>query len=859
MKLKKILRQFFVSLFLLSITAFFLDWANLLRVGDIKFLHIGIASLLLVLPLSGRSKIKEIWNQIQKEKLISILGLASLILSIVIIFVFSVFRHESPFAYEEKIKNFKKSQLVQLKKDTFLEQKFTAKSNNLGTIGIKLIAKERNINNIRQEISQISSDRIKIYLQIVELGTNKLIYSNTYDLPIDVSNTYYPFGFPLQEKSQNKEYLLKIKEADENYSDKAFFVEKNKEGKINSYYRYVYSIRNIKSSWQPILRNLFLGFKETFSLVYFLIIFFALSFPIIYIKLSSSWLRKLTKIALLLIVIFLFLYQFLLFFQEDLPIKLYETKNIILLLGLSLASAIYLKKTLKTNIKQFRPSKISIIFIIIILCLSFFVYFYKLGNFCFQMDEYFHASAIQKILSNRQLSYRRSLITSYAGALSSKFFSFLKIDVAQEFALRAPIAFTGVISALLVYLISSQRMKKDFALITSLIFISEIWFIYFSRYLRFYMPSIAIMLFLMWFIKKRGFGNIALLSSLAISIFCYFDLSVYFLFFIVFVTFIFVIKIINDKKFLLLLPITIPVVFLIKERVLRLLNTSSPYNLISWRLNPAKIRTMFSWITYNYGFFLLLSLSALPTIIFLILRKNFFETIKKYAIEIYIYLSLSFLFLYVVNVPFNFTFRPILFFLPFMFISAISNLTLIFKRKIALIILTIILLANTYNAIRFYVAEEGDRYFPTKLVYEKLDFATGNKDIAEFIESYTKLTDNNDYVIHYVGLGDGHLIYYLKPENKQKVLHGYRYSYRRDANLNDLFENIKKNNLKTNFVVINANAYPNRLGKATKTEADPKFTSYIEGNSNFKELYLSRDGYSKVFLIRNSNEIIKRR
>jgi len=849
MKLKKILRQFFVSLFLLSIIAFFLNWANLLRVGDIKFLHIGIASLLLVLFLSGRSKIKEIWNQIQKEKLIFILGLASLILSIVIIFVFSVFRHKSPFAYEEKIKNFKRNQFVQLGKDTFLEQKFTAKSNNLGTIGIKLIAKERNINNIRQEVSQISSDRIKIYLEIVELSTNKLIYSNAYDLPIDVSNSYYPFGFPLQEKSQNKEYLLKIKEADENYSDKAFFVEKNEEGKINSYYRYVYSIRNIKSSWKPILRNLFLGFKETFSFVYFLTIFFVLSFPIIYIKLSNGWLRKLTKIALLFIVIFLFLYQFLLFFQEDLSIKLYETKNIILLFGLSLASAIYLKKTLKTSTEQFSPSKISVIFIIIILCLSLFVYFYKLGNFCFQMDEYFHAAVIQRILNRQPFSYRRSLFTSYAGALSSVFFNFLKIKASQEFIFRTPIALTGVISALLIYFISSRRMKGKFALMTSLIFITEVWFIYFSRYLRFYMPSIAMMLFIIWFIDKMNFNYVSLLTSLIVSILCYFYLSVYFLFFTIFITFVFVAKIINDKKILLLVPILVPVVFLVIKKASRLLNSNSPYNLISWQLNPVDMQRMFDWITSNYGFFFLLSLSSLPVFFFLVFKeKNIFRVIKTYLIEAYVYLNVFFLFFYIVNVPFNFTFRPILFFLPFMFISAVTSIVLIFKERTAIIVLAMVLLSNIFSTVYFYVDEEGDQYFPTKLVYERLDFATGNKDIANFIENYAKLTNNNNYVIHYIGLGDGHLAHYLKPENKQKVLPDYRYSYSRDADLSDLLENIKRSSLKTNFVVINANAYPSRLGKTRKTEADPKFVSYIENNSSFKELYLSKDGYSRVFL-----------
>jgi len=251
MRLKKILRRFFVSLFFLSIIAFFLDWANLLRVGDIKFLHIGIASLVFLLFLAGLLKIKSFFQAVkrinlssffEKEKIVlgeffsknwvkwGLIPLCLLAFGFTFIF-YNIMTAKDPFtvlsyeisshcktnlrkvSYEEleedpesslffQLANsqpyFRQNQEQKLQHQAIIRCFFNARLNNLGSIALKF-----------NKLDENSLDQ-KLAFGIKECSSEDWYYVNKYNINLIREGEYFPFGFPIVEPSEGKQYEVRV-------------------------------------------------------------------------------------------------------------------------------------------------------------------------------------------------------------------------------------------------------------------------------------------------------------------------------------------------------------------------------------------------------------------------------------------------------------------------------------------------------------------------------------------------------------------------------------------------------------------------------------------------------------------------
>jgi len=220
MKLKKILRQFFASLFLLSIIAFFLNWANLLRVGDIKLLRIGVISLVLTLLFSDLSKIKDFFQTIKKTDFSSIFekkeiafknffekkwvkwGLVPFLLFLfgISLSLFNIYNNK-PFSVLTE--NYKERDLVLIQEKSGHDKEkiigeFRAIENNLGIVSLELKTTRDNI------YKRTLTFRIK------EKGKQDWYYENEYDIGTIISGESYPFGFPTIPNSKNKTFIFEI-------------------------------------------------------------------------------------------------------------------------------------------------------------------------------------------------------------------------------------------------------------------------------------------------------------------------------------------------------------------------------------------------------------------------------------------------------------------------------------------------------------------------------------------------------------------------------------------------------------------------------------------------------------------------
>jgi hypothetical protein len=253
---------------------------------------------------------------------------------------------------------------------------------------------------------------------------------------------------------------------------------------------------------------------------------------------------------------------------------------------------------------------------------------------------------------------------------------------------------------------------------------------------------------------------------------------------------------------------------------------------------------MFHWLYINYG------------AIIILFTTSFIGRIRKTNLsnigELFIIANVLFIFLYVVHVPFNFTFRTALFFLPVLFIYFIKYLDQNYTfTKLSKTLIFFILFINIFMSIKYHTDSAGKPYHPTKLVYEKIEIITDTKNLAEYIKDYS--TKENTDTIIYIGLGDSLLNYYLHP-NPTPIIN-FKYSRVYDSSLNDLLFSLEENKNKNYIIVISANAIPNRQNelyeriydKQFVTEANPSLYFYIENSAEFEKIYTSKDGLSSVY------------
>jgi len=866
------------------------------------FSRILVALLVLGLLINIRD-IKNLFFGLKDFKKFILLSLINILLISLFLMFYPMFRFGSPLVWEDRIPNFKAAKKVEINLNKPLRRSFQAKSNNFGTIGLKIISQdiiigeEEEINNKEKadlvqgmkieggDLNEEFNEKLflgepdKIVFRIRKEESKDYFYENTYELNQYWQTNYFLFGFPIQYSSEGKSYVFEIEKIEEGETGKRFLLEINSEGNFNFYPRYIYNLASLKTDWEPIWKNI--GCKtnqfleERTTQVNLIVIFLLIEvFIIFFLKKEEKYFKeKIVPILDYFLFFSLFLtilpslcflnFNFLntTFCRKAIDLFLYYGVNLILIIFSIVLFAILLNKE---KIEKVLPEEFFLkirkwryLILFFILVIGGFFYFYKIGSFSLQMDEFFHARAVKAYFEDGQLfSYNRSRFTTLLGIISTHFFRILNLNFSDEFVLRFPIAFFGLINVILIYLISKLYTNKKLALFISLIFATEIWIIYFARYLRFYTPAITLILLVMFLIKRYKFSIKFISLSFFMAIIGYFYIENYLLILIIWLCFLLIIRLVEEKKILMAIPIFFIGGYLVLNRIVNAFASGSVYNLISWSFNPTNMKVFFLWLSFNYGFCFILSLAIVPILIFSLFKKGFIKQIKKYFLEYYLLINLILLFFYIAHVPFNFTFRPILFFLPLMFIVGLNYLYKCLKdKKFFYIFFSFVLILNLAFGIKYKVDSNGDKYFPTKLVYERIDIATGNNDMANFLNSYIEHNNMQNHLIHYIGLGGDNLRYYLNEDIAKNDLLTYRYSARSDSKLSDFTNFLEEHPDKKHIIVINANAYPNRinytysifLNRKIVTEANSDFVNYVENNEEFKNIYVSKDNYSKIF------------
>ena len=482
--------------------------------------------------------------------------------------------------------------------------------------------------------------------------------------------------------------------------------------------------------------------------------------------------------------------------------------------------------------------------LILIVILGACFYFYGLGGYGFQGDEYYHAKVAKvyfeqgKLFSLGEESYTRANLVSLMPIISKYFFNFLSISPNIEFIYRLPIVIFSIISIIFIYFISKVYISKYYALIITLLYTTEIWFIYFAKYLRFYAPSLTLILAILFINLKYKDNKKIILLSLFISIILYLILTNYFALLIIFLTYLLSLKYIKEgKSKLVYLIITVLSIFLLLEYIRTLFFVQSTYNsaVINW--NASNILNQIKWFIMNYPIYFIIFTSGIT---FNNLRNNLYQ---------YTLFNLLFFLFYINNAEFNFSFRPIYFFLPLIFICV--GIILIkkgFNKKYLILIVIFLISINLIQIYNYSLDSPGDQYYPTKLIYEKMEMIEGIRDIA----TYLGQNSDEDTIIITIGLESIDQYY-----DKSEIIK-YSYSTQNgDSNsIKDLDKYVIENENKKIFVVIFASAQDGRInylyyhiygGRQYVTEASPAFLEYVQKSPDFQEVYISKDGYSRVF------------
>jgi hypothetical protein len=539
------------------------------------------------------------------------------------------------------------------------------------------------------------------------------------------------------------------------------------------------------------------------------------------------------------------------------------------LFAITLISGILLTKSVATQTQNVTPTRSFGWLLIPILVAFAYVQYSNLEGIGFQMDEFYAASEIQTYADSGKLfyigdtPYGRSELTTLFGMTSYVLLSqFVAADISPEFAFRASTVFFGLLSILITFFIVRKITQNSILGLAASSFIAvETYLFYFFAYFRFYAPAIFFtLLFLFLTLQYRNrFISLALAIT---SILLYSLLTEYFLITAAFFFSLYIYGFFSHRqsstlieKFLFVTSLTLATIGLTWWFSIKI-DSQATYNLLALTLNTEGSRAMSNWLLINYaGLVVMASIAIFATLTKLISHKGTFS-LHEHLLEYFVLYNVTILFVYIVHASFNFTFRVTLFFLPVLFILFFTYLPKLVGKWATGFLMVALLFSNLYITTTNFIDEPGDHYFPLKPVYEKIDIATGNKDIAKFFSDTIRPTQEQLVTIGYIGLGYDNLQYYLRGDLRPALSGDFRYRKVGNSTLENLEYFIHEHADTYIFFVINANALPTRenilyttiWGKKHSTEVDPTLVTFIQKNPDFKKVYTSQDGYSSVYV-----------
>jgi 4-amino-4-deoxy-L-arabinose transferase-like glycosyltransferase len=288
--MKKIIELFnflTIGAFLSTIILFIGDFFGFSLGINFQLLWRVLAGFLALTVLLNTGNIKRLLKISTTSKKFLLLSGLSLFLFALFLLFYPIFRFGSPFVWEDRIANFKAAKRIKINLNKPLKQNFQAKSNNLGTIGLRIISKDVVIEEETEEatisaelteneetgavqgvnIGEGESDEEldgelylgemeRIVFRIKEEKERNYFYENTYELNQYWETNYFLFGFPVQKDSEGKNYVFEIEKTKEGGTNKIFLIEENSQGSLNFYPRYVYNLASLKTDWDLILLNI---------------------------------------------------------------------------------------------------------------------------------------------------------------------------------------------------------------------------------------------------------------------------------------------------------------------------------------------------------------------------------------------------------------------------------------------------------------------------------------------------------------------------------------------------------------------------------------------------------------------------
>jgi len=491
--------------------------------------------------------------------------------------------------------------------------------------------------------------------------------------------------------------------------------------------------------------------------------------------------------------------------------------------------------------------------IAIVLVASFFI-FRHLGSFGFQVDEIYHALIIKNFKSNYSLFKVSEGFYYYRGLLVSAiamFFSLFQFGLKDEFMYRLPTACIGIVNIFLVYLLSKKVIGKKFALIPTFLFGLDSLFLIFDRYLRFYAPSITIMLILGLLYSKKEKINYYLI--LIISILSAFLLNEFF----IFISLFFILVLFFNKKIskAMLLGFIILTMLVLSIYFYNLMNTNANFisNILSLNFKSDFMLFHIKWLFNAYP---LVIISSIILAISFSMTKD--SNLKKMlSMSIFVYFVIFFI---IDLTNFNFTFRVFLFILPIQIILAVY-LYRFFKNQIVVLFVVFLLFCTLILNLNCVPSFAGDSFCSPKYVMEKQPIIIDTRSPPLFVKSYIKDNNLDNAVVFSVSLNDMFYDYYFGStpdylvrwegsiKDKKSSL-GTPTLFTKEELVNEIDENRKSN--KTSIVVTYATIYNinNPLYRHLKgfnpSEAPLDIGVYLENSGN--KVYTGEDNYSSVYV-----------
>jgi len=548
----------FLSVIILFIADFFGFFLNI----NFNIFSRILAALLFLALLINVREIKNVFIGLKDFKKFIFLSLINLLLISLFLLFYPIFRFGSPLVWEDRIVNFRTTQKIEINLDKTLKQTFQAKSNNLGTIGLRIISKdivieeeeegeEETINTgleedgeaglIREmntegegefdeEIFFSEPERIVFRIKEDKKEIKDYFYENTYELNQDWGTDYFLFGFPIQGDSKDKNYVFEIEKIEEGETGKTFLIEQNSDNNFDFYPRYVYSLKEIKSDYNPIFSNIsrktnqFLEEKSnqsnlifTFLLVEFFIFCFLKREEKHFKEKIIPCLEYGFLIGLLLIIIssskFVFVKQPV--YLQNIIDSLSGYNLYLILLTLSFGFFAYFRKEkINGEVKKESESRKSLSFdkwnlliIIILLICGFLLRIWNLGKLGFVTDE---ASTAQYAYYINKIGLPCSDGICYLRGLPYLYFVsiFTKLFGVTEFWVRFPGVIVGILTIMvLIWFLRKLNINKKVILLTTFLLVFSDWHIMLSRYARMYGMMLLFMIlafiFLIEFIEKN--------------------------------------------------------------------------------------------------------------------------------------------------------------------------------------------------------------------------------------------------------------------------------------------------------------------------------------------------------------------